>query len=1588
MAEYSDGSMIVDTEIDTEGFLKDSEKLRKAVASLCKQVDTIGQQMKTAIAKNNTAAFETLKQKLTESQGQADALRNKLEGFSRVRILSDDYIKITAEIKKADDAMKRLSERQEKLKALGADQSSEKWQKLQSDIEKVNAKLDESETKMEQARVALREMQSPESYAQLRTAEDVAAHGEAVERQRAEYNRLKETVSQLSNEIGRLYDQEEKMKASGADVGSKQYQSLLYDMEKLREKQEQLNAEREKMESEGTAFNMGNTTQEYEQLNQQMDQVEQHMEQVEQEKDRAFTAPSASGLAGFLARVAKSALHASINLAKMVGNGALSYLRKLASGAKNAAIQLMKLAGRAIASGIQNIGTMAAKAGKSLFSMGKNAKQSRGGLNVGLKAILRYGLGIRSVFALLNKFRNAVKEAFENMAKKVPEVNTTLSKLSSSLDRVKNSLATAFQPILTAVTPYLVQFMDMISNALTKVGEFFAALTGQKYVYKATKAQIDYAKSLDKTKKAAKEAENQLAGFDDLDILKDNSKEDKEETPTSDFEKIPIESQISDFAKRIKDAFNSGDFYEIGKILAEKVYGWFSSIDWVKVGTIIGKGIMALVDIILGFAENFPWAEVGRRLAMGLNALFDNIDPVRIAKALIAVMNGALDALLAFIETFKWEKHGKKLAAGIRQFIKDLPVEKLGEVLRKGIVGILKFIRPALGDKETWSLAGQKLGDLLNELFKGKPGKDNIWTELEGAIVDLAEGVVTALSNFVATFKWGDNGKVFHDAVFRLVDDFPLNELGGALMDLLKGSLEFMNETFGDQTLFANLGKKLADFMNTVFSKKETWEEIGKTANNMLKDVLTFTHGFLEDFEPETAADSIKAALGEIDWDDIASKTWDTIKLAFSKAGSFLDALMNEDVDSASSMDEAYERLMFNKQSFGTKLGAKLAEAIRNVPWEEVGSALSKLAQRIFDTITDFFTELTKAGQNGKSPIEDAVDNFMKGVDWDALKESFVRAAEATFKAIGQSLGRIILNGIFGVLSDEEMEEGHQKVLDQAEERADKTGVSLSSAYLQVGESVADSYYAGMKDRAENTDDVAPVFESALDVILNAADPEAKGKGEAEQFYSGFKNTVLDDQGEVKSQFESVLNEIFLPSELEALKNGELSADDFAQAFEEGTRTVGGDATQALTDFFNLVFNSQDMETPGKGLATDAVDGFTGELEGKESQVADAMKKALYDPFDEKVRGKEGFDAHSPSRTTEGLGKDVVEGFAVGLEGQKDDADKRSKTLFEGLFKTIVATADAMHTFQTIILTALTNLEKHFPTRMNTYKTQFETGWKNINSVVATSMTTLQGTILTGLTNLEKVIPPRFEAIGRSIENQNWWRVGNNIVSGIQRGIQDSWPWLENTVRNLAQSLYNAACNALGIHSPSTLFENGVGKMLGLGTAIGYEKSQPKILEAVSDVADAMAAEMNKADITANLGVKQGGITDDLDDVLSTFSDRVSDSFASLMNRLEAIANSVTFRLPEVATGGVLPYSVTGDVDGPSNSISQAMKEYTDEQISALIQMFNNQTVAVVRAIEEYAGTDVQIGDDVIGKAAVRYINRMKRTTGKTPIII
>lgn len=152
---------------------------------------------------------------------------------------------------------------------------------------------------------------------------------------------------------------------------------------------------------------------------------------------------------------------------------------------------------------------------------------------------------------------DAAREGFENLAQYSDEVNTSLSSLMPSLLYLKNSFAAAFSPILGFVVPALNTMIDALANALGWLGQFMAALTGKNTFIKAKKTQEDWAKSLEKTGKAAGKTQKALASFDDLTLIQDRGAAGgggsvSTTDPSQMFETVDVDTEMVTMVDRMK----------------------------------------------------------------------------------------------------------------------------------------------------------------------------------------------------------------------------------------------------------------------------------------------------------------------------------------------------------------------------------------------------------------------------------------------------------------------------------------------------------------------------------------------------------------------------------------------------------------------------------------------------------------------------------------------------------------------------------------------------------------------------------------------------------------------------------------------------------------------------------------------------------------------------------------------------------------------------------------------------------------------------------------------------------------------------
>lgn len=292
------------------------------------------------------------------------------------------------------------------------------------------------------------------------------------------------------------------------------------------------------------------------------------------------------------------------------------------------------------------------------------------------------------------------------------------------------------------------------------------------------------------------------------------------------------------------------------------------------------------------------------------------------------------------------------------------------------------------------------------------------------------------------------------------------------------------------------------------------------------------------------------------------------------------------------------------------------------------------------------------------------------------------------------------------------------------------------------------------------------------------------------------------------------------------------------------------------------------------------------------------------------------------------------------------------------------------------------NIKSTASSTWNSMKTTASSAWNSMKSTASSTWSNIKSSLSSTWNSIKSTASSTWSGIKNAIQNQGWSGVGSNICNGIANGINSGWSWLKNKVSSLASSLLSAAKSALGIHSPSRLFRDEIGLNIGYGVGEGVEASQPSILKSVSGVADAIADEFNAGDY------KVGNIvpTSEVDGALSSFSDKISGSFTSLLDRLQAIADNITFAVPAVA-GGVVPYkTAAAAASGGGADIGTTIETSNDALASVVTQVVTNATAAIVTAIQNYSGTTVNFDKTAIAESTIREINRRTRATGKSPL--
>lgn len=584
-------------------------------------------------------------------------------------------------------------------------------------------------------------------------------------------------------------------------------------------------------------------------------------------------------------------------------NGVYSALKKIDSGIKGAFSKLSNFA-------------------KSLTQTSHAAKGSEFSLSKALKMVLRYGLGIRSVYVLINRLRRAIVDGFKNLAQYSAEVDQSISMLRNSLNQTKNSFAAMIAPVFNAVAPALNYLIQLCIRAVNAINQLLSALTGGSTWIRAKELTEDYAASLNKAGGAAKKLKTITLGIDELNI---NAPDDSggagggsgAETSAEDmFETLPIDEKFKDWSEKIKSMWEEADFTDLGASVGERIKNALDNIPWDSIKEKAGKIGSSLATLINGAvgAEGLGYS-VGSTLAQAVNTGF------------------------AFLNSFVHEIHA----------------DSVGKFLAETINGITESIEWDV-IYDTFTTAAHKIAELVNNFFS--PENLN-YESISSTISNLVNTVVDSLCILITETEWADIGKSFGKTLSDAWAGIDWGKAGETAGEAFKAFFDFIGNAIAAVD-WKEVGRSVKDFLVGI-----DWggvaESFFKTVGAAVGGLVGFLAGLFEGMGGDIVHGllfGISDKLGDIAnwiWEHVFTPFIDGFREAFGIAspstvmeemGTYIiEGLFNGITSLIGSVTETWENMK--------------ATAVEI--WDSVKESLSKTWDSIRKTATDVFEGLKKS---------------------------------------------------------------------------------------------------------------------------------------------------------------------------------------------------------------------------------------------------------------------------------------------------------------------------------------------------------------------------------------------------------------------------------------------------------------------------------------------------------------------------------------------------------------------------------------------------------------------------------------------------
>lgn len=187
--------------------------------------------------------------------------------------------------------------------------------------------------------------------------------------------------------------------------------------------------------------------------------------------------------------------------------------------------------------------------------------------------------------------------------------------------------------------------------------------------------------------------------------------------------------------------------------------------------------------------------------------------------------------------------------------------------------------------------------------------------------------------------------------------------------------------------------------------------------------------------------------------------------------------------------------------------------------------------------------------------------------------------------------------------------------------------------------------------------------------------------------------------------------------------------------------------------------------------------------------------------------------------------------------------------------------------------------------------------WNGVGSIVSSVWGGIVGTVSNMVGRVGSIVSGIGGTVRSAVSGAGSWLVsaGRNIIQGLINGITGMVGSLYSSITNALSGLVDKAKNALGIHSPSRVFRDEVGVMVGRGMALGIDDSAHVVsrsmdsLVSTMSLSDADWSKTGRLNVTAGTGANAGdgdlrelitaveSLHDDLGSIIARYTPTIGD---------------------------------------------------------------------------------------------------------------